>query len=273
VIAVEGAATFRSSAAIYDRHVGRYGPALAAGMVERAGMRAGMRALDVGCGTGMLTAALAERLGAAEVAAVDPSEPFVEACRQRVPGADVRRGSAERLPFDDRSFDAVLSQLVINFLSNVPTGLAEMRRVARRGAVIAACVWDYARGMTMLRTFWDAAVALDPEGAGELDEGRRMRYCTPDELRALWAQAGLEDIEVDELEVSAAYEDFDDFWAPFPTGVAPSGAYCASLEERRQERLREEVRRRLGSPKGAFELTARAWYATGRAAANAQATR
>jgi SAM-dependent methyltransferase len=78
----------------------------------------GQRALDVGCSPGGLTAVLAEVLGSGNVAAVDPSEPFVETCRARVPGADVRVGVAEHLPFEDARFDAVLSQLVVNFMTD-----------------------------------------------------------------------------------------------------------------------------------------------------------
>src|SRR5689334_22939301 len=148
-----GAATFRAGADVYDRHIGRYGSSLAAGLIAAAGVGPGVRALDVGCGPGALTAALASALGAEAVAAVDPSAPFVEACRARVPGADVRRAAAEALPFAAGRFGAVLSQLVVNFMADAPAGVREMARVARPGAAVAACVWDYADGMTLLRRF------------------------------------------------------------------------------------------------------------------------
>ena len=146
-----------------------------------------------------------------------------------MPGADVREAAAEALPFADAAFDAVLSQLVVNFLADAPAGVAEMRRVARPGAVVAACVWDYAEGMTLLRRFWDAALAIDPDGAAARDEGRVMPYCGPGELAALWAGAGLRDVAEHTLEASAHYPDFDALWEPFPLGVAPSGAYVAAL--------------------------------------------
>jgi ubiquinone/menaquinone biosynthesis C-methylase UbiE len=258
-----GARTFALSGTVYDRHVGRYGPALAAELLDFAGLPRGGRALDVGCGPGALTAALAARGHA--VAAIDPSEPFAEACRRRVPGADVRVGAAEMLPFPDAEFDAVLSQLVLNFLTDAPAALAEMRRVARPGAIVAACVWDYASGMTLLRAFWDAAVALDP-AAAEHDEGRVMRHCSPGELEELWRSAGLEAVRTGTLAATASYDDFDDLWSPFPEGVGPSGAYCASLAPERREALRDELRRRLGEPDGPFELSARAFAVAGRAA-------
>jgi hypothetical protein len=156
----------------------------------------------------------------------------------------------------------VLSQLVVNFMVDAERGVREMARVARPGGVVASCVWDYADGMTMLRAFWDAALELDPEAP---DEGRVMRYCGEGDLERLWQVCELSDIEGGALTVSAGYESFDDFWSPFPTGLAPSGSYCASLSPERQEALRDACFRHLGSPGGAFTLDARAWYAVGRA--------
>jgi SAM-dependent methyltransferase len=259
----EGAATFHASAEAYDRYVGRYGGALATRLLEAAEVKPGLRVLDVGCGPGALAARAASIVGPAQVAAVDPSQPFAEACRERLPGADVRVAAAESLPFSDGTFDAVLSQLVVNFLSDAPRGLAEMRRVAKPGAVVAGCVWDYAGEMRMLRAFWDAAIAVDPEGAGSLDESS-MSYCNPEELGELWSEAGLDAVAVSPLEVEASYSDFDDLWQPFTAGIGPAGAYCASLDPARRESLRERLRVGLGNPAGRFTLTARAWCAVGR---------
>jgi SAM-dependent methyltransferase len=252
------AVTFTSGTDAYARHVGRYGAALSAAHADAAGVAPGDRALDVGCGPGVLLAELTERLGVDGVAGVDPSPPFVEAARAAVPGADVRLAPAEQLPFESGAFDVVLSQLVVNFMHDAEQGVAEMRRVARR--TVTSCVWDYAGAMTMLRAFWDAALELDPTAP---DEGRTMRYCSPDELAQLWTKAGLRDVETRPLLVSARYDDFDDYWSPFPTGLAPSGAYCASLDSDRQQALRDACFRRLGSPRGAFELSARAWFVRG----------
>jgi SAM-dependent methyltransferase len=261
---MEGAAMFRASAEAYDRFVGRYSGALATSFLEHARVRPGLRLLDVGCGTGGLTAVAAEIVGPDRVAAVDPSEPFAEACRARVPGADVRLGSAESLPFPDESFDAVLSQLVVNFLADAPGGVAEMRRVAKPGGVVGACVWDYAGEMQLLRTFWDAAVALDPDRAGPVHEGHAMRYSNPDELGALWSNAGLDAVEVSPLDVAASYDDFDDLWQPFTMGVGPAGSYATGLDAESRDALRNRMRELLGDPSGPFSLTARAWCAIGR---------
>lgn len=263
---------FSVAATAYDRFVGRYGTDLAEQLCDAAGIVAPMRALDVGCGPGALTAVLVERLGRGAVVAVDPSDPFVDACRERVPGADVRKAAAEALPFADEEFDAVLSQLVVNFLSDAAGGLAEMRRVARPGAVIAAAVWDYAGEMTMLRRFWDAAAEVSA-GAAERDEGRVMRHCTQDTLAELWRSAGLKEVAVQPLTVSADYEGFEDLWAPFTSGVGPAGAFVSSLDEEARESLRSAYRRHLGVGDGPFTLTARAWCAVGRSLSPASSAR
>lgn len=251
---------FDTPATVYDRFVGRYAPALAEAMLTTAGVSAGMRVLDVGCGPGALASRAAEVVGPENVAAVEPSEPFAEACRERVPGADVRVGPAESLPFGDASFDAALAQLVVNFMADAPRGVSEMTRVVKPGGAVAACVWDYAGEMRLLRAFWDAAEVVDPGGGP--DEGL-MPYSRPDELGALLSDAGL-DVEVSALVVEASYDDFDDLWAPFLLGIGPAGAYCASLAPELQGAVREELRSRLGGPERPFTLSARAWCAIGR---------
>jgi SAM-dependent methyltransferase len=253
---------FQGSADAYDRFIGRYGQGLAEAMLQTARVEPGMRVLDVGCGPGPLALQGARIVGPENVAAVDPSEPWVAACRERIPGADVRVAPAESLPFADVSFDAVLAQLVVNFLSDAPRGVAEMVRVAKPGGVVAACVWDYAGGMRLLRAFWDAVAAVDP-GAAERDEGRFMRYANADELGALWTDAGLGEVEVSPLDVEASYDGFDDLWTPFLAGIGPAGAYAASLGPDDRSTLREQLRATLGNPAGPFALTARAWCVRG----------
>ena len=250
---------------MYGRFIGRYAPSLAAALIGTVRLEPESRVLDVGCGPGGLATALAEVVGQENVAAVDPSQPFVSVCRARLPNADVRVSAAEELPFGDDSFDAAFAQLVVNFMTDPVRGVGEMKRVVRPGGTVAACTWDYREGMTMLRAYWDAAHEVAPEESAEFDEGKNMRYATGEELTGLWETVDLEDVEGGELSVRVAYEDFDDLWAPFPTGIGPAGAFCASLEPDQQAALRAALSRRLGDPDGPFELSARAWYATGRA--------
>jgi SAM-dependent methyltransferase len=245
---------FVAPADSYDRYMGRWSRRLAPLLADFAGIEAGMRVLDVGCGPGSLTGHLATRVGAGHVAAAEPSRPFAEACAAAVPGADVRAASAERLPWAEDAFDAVLSQLVINFLDDPAQGAREMRRVASPGGVVAACVWDYEQ-MGMLRTFWDAALALDRDAPAEHVV---MRFGKPDELEALWLATGLDEVATEFLEVTEEYAGFDDYWEPFTAGVGPGGRYCAGLPADDRAALREACRRRLGNPQGAFRLEARA---------------
>jgi SAM-dependent methyltransferase len=256
-----GRLTFEVQPEVYDRFVGRYSYALVDALAAAAGIEAGASVLDVGAGSGVGTRRLVELVGSVRVSAVEPSEPFVEALRERLPGVDVRRGSAESLPFEDDAFDAVLANLVVNFMQDPLAGVSEMRRVARPGGAVAVCVWDYAGEMTLLRSFWDAAVALDPDPAAAADERSRMRFARPGELGALCRDAGLGDVEEGELVVSADYESFDDLWEPFTLGVGPAGEHAASLDPERQVALRDDYRRRLDVPDGPFRLDARAWFA------------
>lgn len=253
--------TFATTGDAYDRYMGRYSVRLAPALIEFADIAPGARVLDVGCGPGALTRALADVVGAKHVAAIDPSEQLVAVCAERVPGADVRLGSAESLPWARATFDAALSQLVVNFMSDAEAGVAEMRRAVRPRGTIASCTWDYRAGMTMLRTFFDAALSLDP---GAPDEGRSMPYQGAEDLRSLWEHAGLEEVETAPLTVEARYDDFDDYWEPFTLGVGPGGQYCASLAPPARDALRDECRRRLGDPSGPFTLDARAWAVKGR---------
>jgi len=134
-----------------------------------------------------------------------------------------------------------------------------MRRVVRAGGVVAACTWDSAGGMAMLRHFWAAAVARDPSAPVEWSTLGR-----PDQLRDLFVAAGLDDVVVAPLDVEVAYEGFDDCWLPFTGGAGPAGAYCTSLPPSSRDELRDGFRRELGDPAGPFELSARAWAVRGR---------
>jgi len=245
-------------AAGYDRLMGRYLPTLAPAFADAAGVQEGMRVLDVGCGPGGLTMELVARVGGGSVAAIDPSPPFVRACRGRNPGADVREGVAEALPFDDGTFDATVSSLVVGFLSDGEAAFREMARVTRAGGVVAACFWDRG-GMPALRTFWRAAASLDPGADGD----RRRLGDAEGDIAALLDHAGAIDVEQGVVSAQSAYADFDDWWEPFTLGVGPIGAYVRSLDEDHRTALRRAAHEALGTPDGPFTLEARAWFARG----------
>src|SRR5262245_23544903 len=213
----------------YDRFMGVYSIQLAPQLAELAGVASGQRVLDVGCGPGALPTELVARVGPDAVSAVDPSEPFVEAARERLPGVAVERAPAEQLPFPDDSFDAAIAQLVVHFMSDPLAGLAEMRRVTRTGGVVAACVWDHAGRRSPLAPFWDAASVLEPG----VDDESGLAGAREGHLRELFEPAGLEEIEDTVLTASVEYPSFDEWWEPFTFGIGPAGAYVAGLSPER----------------------------------------
>jgi SAM-dependent methyltransferase len=248
---------FAVPADAYDRFMGRYSMHLSAQLADLAGVAPGQRVLDVGCGPGALTTDLVERLGAASVAAVDPSESFVAAARARLPEVDVRQSSAEQLPFGDDEFDAALAQLVVHFMSDPVGGLREMRRVTRPGGVVAACVWDHAGGRGPLSPLWEAAHALDPNVRDESE----LPGARHGDLERLFEAAGLGDVEETALVVRVEHPTFEEWWEPFTLGVGPAGAYVAALAPDSQAALREQCRAAL--PEAPFVLESQAWTARG----------
>jgi SAM-dependent methyltransferase len=252
-------APFGIPAASYDKLMGRYLPSLAPAFADAAGVQAGMRALDVGCGPGGLTRELVARLGADSVAAIDPSPPFVAACAARNPGVDVRSGAAEQLPWPDSSFDVTLASLVVGFMTDPAAGVGEMARVTKPGGVVAACFWDRER-MPVLGTFWRAA-ALVRSGP----ETDMRRFGTVDgDLASALRGAGLVEVTSGTISATADYVDFADWWDPFLLGVGPAGAYVDSLSPAERDAVRTHAYGLLGEPSGSFTLTGQAWYATAR---------
>ncbi|HEU5107959.1 MAG TPA: class I SAM-dependent methyltransferase [Micromonosporaceae bacterium] len=249
----------------YEAYIGRWSRLVAAEFVRRLDQPPGRAWLDVGCGTGALTAAVLALAHPAGVVGVDPSEGFLADARARVedPRASFRTADARSLPFGDASFDAVVSGLALNFVPDAHRAAAELARVAAPGGVVAAYVWDYAEGMAMLRQFWDAAAALDP-AAAERDEVRRFTLCRPEPLRALWAGAGLAGAAVEPVDVPTVFAGFDDYWRPFLGGQGPAPGYVATLSDEGRDALRDLLRERLpADPDGAIRLTARAWAVRG----------
>jgi SAM-dependent methyltransferase len=249
--------TFEVAAEAYDRFMGRYSQQLAPQLADLAGVRAGQRVLDVGCGPGALTAELVGRVGEASVFAVDPSESFVAAAQARHPGVDVQRASAEHLPFEDGAFDATLAQLVVHFMSDPVAGLREMKRVTTPGGAVAACVWDHAGERTPLSVFWQAARELDPDAEDE----SRLAGAREGHLGELFAEAGLASVAETSVEATSRFASFDEWWEPFTLGIGPAGAYVQSRGDESRERLRVRCEELL--PAAPFTLSTWAWAARG----------
>jgi SAM-dependent methyltransferase len=237
--------------------MGRFSGQLGPRFADFAGVEASGRALDVGCGPGALTVELATRLGAVNVAAIDPSEAFVEAARERNPEVDVRHAPAEKIPFADNAFDFALAQLVVHFMADAVTGLSEMARVTQSGGVVAACVWDYYGRTSPLSPFWTALEEFDPAAENEAHlAGAREGH-----LGELLKAAGLGDVRQSSLSVGVEFASFDEWWAPYELGVGPAGTYVAGLHDAQREELREFCRARM--PQARFTITGKAWAARG----------
>ncbi len=249
----------------YEAYVGRWSRRVAGDFVDWLALPECLQWLDVGCGTGALTAAVLAHADPLGVVGVDPSEGFLDSARARIidPRSDFRTGDALALPFADNSFDVVVSGLALNFVPDPGRALTGFARVARPGGTLAAYVWDYAAGMAMMRHFWDAAVSLDP-AASTLDEGVRFPLCEPSALRSLWESSGLGSVAVQGIEVPTVFASFGDYWRPFLGGQGPAPGYVMSLPEDRRAALRDLLRARLqASSDGSIRLTARAWAVRG----------
>ena len=241
----------------YERFMGRWSRRLAPLFVTFARITEGDRVLDVGSGTGALSAAAAA-IESVQVTGIERSAAYVAYAREHVDGR-FEVGDALALPFSDDAFDRALSMLVLNFVPDPAAALQQMIRVTRPCGVVAAAVWDYGDGMQMLRTFWDAAVALDPDAAPR-DE-RHMPLCTHGALAELWRMHGLQDVDEQPLTIEMKFASFDDYWQPFRCGQGPAGVYVSSLAESARHALESRLHERLGDT--GFRLEARAWAVSG----------
>jgi SAM-dependent methyltransferase len=235
----------------YDDFMGRYAVRLAPLFADFAGTAEGERVLDVGAGTGALTRELVAR--GATVVAVEPSPEFTRALRSRFPQIEVCEAPAEELPFADDSFDVALAQLVVAFMEDAAAAMRELARVAHR---VAICMW----GVEEVQMFAAIGRTARVIGSGSAEQSVR-RYRTPQELHDLLAGAGLANVETCELDVTASYLDYQEFWRALSLQVGPAGAWLHDLDDQRRTLAHDELHRQLGSPSGSFELQGRAYGA------------
>jgi SAM-dependent methyltransferase len=257
----------------YELYMGRWSRRVAPLFLDWLGLPPGLRWLDVGCGTGALSAAILDRCAPRSVDGVDSSAGVLETARENLAGraqlqqgsatAIPQQGSATAIPLGDGAADAVVSGLVLNFVPDPPAALAEMARVAVRGGTIAGYVWDYGGTMELMSQFWDAAAEINPQ-APTMAEGAGFALCNPAALEALFATAGLEGSAVTALDIPTPFVDFDDYWAAFLGGVGQAPAYAMSLDEAARGCLRDRLRERLPiAADGSIALKARAWAVRG----------
>jgi len=247
----------------YEPYIGRWSRLVAIEFLDWLAVPSGRRWLDVGCGTGVLSASILHRCDPLSVLGIDQSEGYVASARAHVQDPRIGFEVADATGLPPISFDVVVSGLVLNFLPDPRAAVHAMRLSAPSG-LVAAYVWDYAGRMELIRSFWDAAVTLDP-GAADLDEGHRFPICQPSRLEELWLESGLTDVSSRAIDVPTVFRDFDDYWTPFLGGQGPAPRYALSLDDERRDALRERIRARLPvGPDATITLVARAWAVRGR---------
>ena len=247
----------------YNAFIGRWSQCVAREFVAWLSVASNCRWLDVGCGTGALTAEILAAGSPEQVCGIDPSADRVEYAQHVLPLAQFRVGDAQQLPTDWANFDAVVSGLGLNLFSDPSQALAEMIRVTRRGGIVAAYCWDFAEGMQLLRYLWDAATEVDASAA-KVDPANRYPLARPDRLKRLFEEAGLHAIEMQSLEVPTEFSDFEDFWSPLLRGTSKTQRYVSGLDEGMRMKLRDRLRQKLPiQPDGTIHLLAKAWAIKG----------
>ncbi|MET3583221.1 SAM-dependent methyltransferase [Mesorhizobium robiniae] len=244
----------------YDYYMGRWSRRIADQFVDWLGPSRDAAWLDVGCGTGALTAAILGQCAPRSILSTDPSEGFLAHARSAIHDEHVRFeiASAQALPASDASFDIVASALVLNFIPDRQAALAELRRVLKPGGLLAFYVWDYpGGGMGFIDAFWKAAAAIDRDAAA-LDESKRFPFCTRDGLAEICHAAGLMSPVIESLEIETVFPDFEAFWLPFTLGAGPAPGYCSSLPQEKQAALKAHLAHTLGTDQP-IRLVARAW--------------
>jgi ubiquinone/menaquinone biosynthesis C-methylase UbiE len=248
----------------YERFMGRWSARLAPTFLRFAQINDGQHVLDVGCGTGVLSRALISSGATVNVAGVDPSAEYLAFAARGVPAdrARFQVGGAEALTFADDAFDAALALLVLQDFDEPERAVREMARVTRPDGVVAACIWDFEHGLPMLSLLRQAAETLAPN---EPPGRPRTRHASPQDLHALWREAGLHDIVTETFEIAMAFASFDDYWQPVLGCSTPTSAFIATVDQQTGGALARLTREMISGvqPDGSFVLPARAFAVRG----------
>jgi ubiquinone/menaquinone biosynthesis C-methylase UbiE len=250
----------------YEVEMGRWSRQLAPLFVEFVSVRDGETVLDVGCGTGSLSATLARVTRASKIVGIDPSKSFIEYARTQLSDSRVsfESGDAQSIPYPDAYFDRCMALLVVNFIPDAPKAVNEMRRVTKSGGAVATTMWDGSRANELNQCMWNAAMAIDPTVKRPAE--RRRSYNSAETLSDLMKGAALTNIEVTDLTMPCQFSSFDELWQRYLSGEGPSGVYVVGLTEDRREALRQKLRQDIlcDRPDGPFSLQAKAWAVRGR---------
>jgi len=249
----------------YEHFMGRWSKLMAPIFLNWLNLPSSLTWMDIGCGTGALSETIFQHYNPSHLTCIDPSEEFLNRAKVKLNNnGEFFVGYATDIPKEDNSIDVVVSGLALNFFSNLENALTEMKRILKPNGLIAAYVWDYSDRMDLLRYFWDAAILINPNSR-ELDEGIRFPICNPDNLKTVFQQANLKDVEVTKLDITTHFKDFDNYWNPFLGGQGPAPSYLSSLTKDLQVKLKKEIHSKLPfEPNGSIKLLGRAIAVSGK---------
>ncbi len=255
-----------TDAAAYDRFIGRWTARLADAIAAQAPLPHGA-CLDVGCGTGNMTAALRSIDAGRKLVGVDVAQPYLDhaAARPDCAGAKFLRMDAHDLSFPDDTFGASLATIALNFMTQPAAALSEMARVTRPGGTVLGAVWDFRGGLVYQRLLWDTAAVLDADAAAL--RGRLFSHplAVPGGLATLWNRCGLDDVNCKSITIRMDFRNFDDYWLPLLGGQGPVAGYVAGLSEDLRAKIMTAVRDAYlsGDTDGPRALAATAWVVRG----------
>lgn len=259
----DGKSKLWGTAETYERYMGRWSRKIAALFVDWLAAPHGKSWADIGCGTGELSFQIADKCKPGRLVGIDTSAAFIAHAMRCVPTAEFRQGDAANIDLPDRELDYAVSGLVLNFIADKAKALREMARIVRPGGAVALYVWDYAGQMQIMRSFFDAARMIDP-AASAYDDGINAPICRPRPLLDAFIAAGLSNAVTTAIDITAAFDDFQDYWQPFLGGTGSAPKYCMSLDDDTRSRIKEAVRQRLPTgPDGEILLAVRAWAVKG----------
>ncbi|MBX5133895.1 SAM-dependent methyltransferase [Rhizobium sp. L9] len=227
---------------VYETFIGRWSEHLASPFLSHANVARGDRVLDVACGTGVLSKALAE--AGAHVIGVDASEGYLEGARRRRshPNIAYEHGDVRKLRFDANSFDAAVSTLALDVIPEIEQVVSEMKRVTRPGGVVASAVTQFLGGMPAFDLVINTGAVLETDFARlrSMRAGRQLFW--PDGQATLWRKIGLVGVTEIPIVVDCEYASFADYWATFTDGPGSTTSTLMALSDDARGSIEQHVR-------------------------------
>jgi SAM-dependent methyltransferase len=229
----------------YEMYVGRWSSLLSIDFVNWLNARSNLKWLEIGCGTGALTKAIAEKCTPSYLLAIDKSDSYIEKAKENVNSGNVSFLNIDinSCPLNEK-FHYITSGLVLNFVPKFGDMLRKLMNNLEPGGEISSFVWDYGGHYQPMRHFWNAACEIIP-GSEKFDAGRNFDICTKENLIRLFEGIGLNDIQFTTIERIATFQNFDDYWLPIISAQGSVTEFISTLKEAEKEKLKEHLKRKL----------------------------